>query len=851
MKRIVAGIAAHVDSGKTTLSEAVLYTAGKIKKMGRVDHGDSFLDTDSLERERGITVFSKQAQINIGDTEITLIDTPGHIDFSAETERTFTVLDYAILVISGSDGVTNHTKTLWNLLKHYRVPVFIFVNKMDMVSADKDKNYSEIRSMLSENCVDFSCTDAELYENVASCSETLMKEYFEKGRLSDSNVADAIAAGNIFPCYFGSALKNDGVREFLDGFSKYTVQPEAKEDFGAKVYKISEDSKGMRLTHLKITGGSLRVKDVLKKGTASSKVNEIRVYSGSGYVCPSEVFAGEVCTVTGLDDTYSGEGFGFEADDSALVCEPMFSYSVRLPEGMDTAQALPIFKKLSEEETQLDVSLDTYSNKINVRVMGDIQLEILKRVLEDRFGLCVEFESGSVIYKETIANAVVGVGHYEPLRHYCEVQLLLEPAPHGSGIIIKSKCSEDVLSKNWQRLIFTHITEKTHVGVLTGSPITDVKITLISGRAHEKHTEGGDFRQATYRAIRQGLMQAESVLLEPWVKFDIELPSQYIGKVLTDLKMMNAEFGAPESDGENSRITGSAPISEMSDYGRKLIGFTKGKSKIGIVFDAYKPCVHPDEVISEKGYNPETDIENTPDSVFCSRGSGYNVKWNEVFEHMHLQLYDLHKNDEIEIPAVKRKKYDSLIANEEELLKIFENTYGKIQRRSTNKLKTETYIRKKTPKKSNVKTDFEILPEYLLIDGYNIIFAVDSLKEISADNPDAARNLLITRLCNYAAIKNNNVILVFDAYKVKGAVREIEHINNICVVYTKEAETADTYIEKTSTELAKKYRVRVATSDAQEQMIVFGSGALRVSAKEFYRELCDAEDEMRRYINEI
>ncbi len=842
MKRIVVGILAHVDSGKTTLSEGLLYNAGEITKLGRVDHKNAFLDTDNIEKDRGITIFSKQAMININDTQISLLDTPGHVDFSAETERTLSVLDYAILVISGTNGVQSHTETLWKMLAHYHIPTFIFINKMDLPGMNQKELMKNLKEKLDDSCIDFTQKSDSFYENVAMFDEELLEEYMSCEKIENSSLIDAIDCRKIFPCYFGSALKNDGVLEFLGELDKFTKQKKTADDFGAKIFKISDDEKGQRLTYMKITSGSLKVKTQLFGNGWNQKINEIRIYSGAKYVNVQEVHAGSVCAVTGLSSAVCGEGIGVETTDSQLITEPIFSYTAKFSPDVDIHQALGILRKLEEEETQLNILWNEYTQKISVQLMGEIQLEVLKRILHERFGILVEFEHGSVIYKETIKNTVLGVGHYEPLKHYAEVHLLLEPGEPGSGLVFKSKCSEDVLERNWQRLIMTHLYEKNHIGVLCGAPITDIVITLINGRAHQKHTEGGDFRQATYRAVRQGLRQAESVLLEPWYSFEITVPMENIGKTMTDLQQMGAVFEAPITLEDNSKICGSAPIKAIWDYQKSITLYTHGRGRISCFFKGYEPCVNQEEVIKEINYNCDADTENTADSVFCSHGSGYLVKWYEVFDHMHLEKINLNVEEEILAPKVKRTV--QMIADEAELLKIFERTYGKIQR------KTDGIIRTQNEKPEYKAKPVKILPQYLLIDGYNIIFAWDELKEVAEESLNDARLLLINRVANYQAMKKNNVILVFDAYRVKGEQREVETVHGIKIVYTKEAETADSYIEKTSQKLIKNYRVRVATSDNIVQMIIFGNGAQRVSAREFVEELEQTEEELRKFIKE-
>ncbi|MBS7298864.1 MAG: TetM/TetW/TetO/TetS family tetracycline resistance ribosomal protection protein [Eubacteriales bacterium] len=832
MKRITVGILAHVDSGKTTLSESMLFSAGEIAKTGRVDNGDTTLDTDAIERDRGITIFSKQAVIKYKDTQISLLDTPGHVDFSAETERTLRVLDYAILVISGTDGVQSHTETLWKLLEHYRVPTFVFVNKMDIETADRSRVMNDIKDRLGDACVDVD--DTNFFEDASMQTEYLLEEYINKGKLSDENLIRAVMSRRLYLCYFGSALKGVGVEEFMDGIARYTIQRSAGDKLGAIAYKITEGNRGQRLTHIKITSGSLKVKSLID----GEKVNEIRVYSGIKFNQVQEVSAGETCAVTGLNKVVAGQGIGIEKNLHSLVTEPVFSYSLKLPEGADVHNALAVLRKLEQEETELNVVWNDRLQKLDVQVMGEVQMEVLKRILSDRFGMDIEFEEGSIIYKETIASTVEGVGHYEPLRHYAEVHLLLEPGERGSGIKIASKCSEDVLDRNWQRLILTHIEEKVHIGTLIGAPITDIKITLVNGKAHQKHTEGGDFRQATYRALRQGLMQADVVLLEPYASFRLEVPTENTGKAMTDLQQIDASFDAPDVVGEMTVITGNAPIYGIRDYHKSVTQYTHGRGRLSVSFSGYAPCSRQDDVIAEYAYNPEGDTENTPDSVFCSHGSGFVVKWDKVFEHMHLPAI----KKETTVSEARVRNSCSMSYSDDELLRIFEQTYGKITRKSHGIIRS-----------SNEKKEYKIKPvvireEYLLIDGYNIIFANDELKKIAEESLEDARDVLISKVAGYQAMRRNRVILVFDAYKVKGEKREVETVHGISVVYTKEAETADAYIEKTTKQLIKNYRVRVATSDNLEQMIIFGHGAHRVTARELMEEIESTEEEIRDFI---
>ena len=857
MKRITLGILAHVDSGKTTLSEAMLYCSGNISKLGRVDHGDSFLDTFYLERSRGITIFSKQAMLSLDNSCFTLLDTPGHVDFSAETERTLQVLDYAILVISGTDGVQSHTLTLFKLLKKYGVPCFIFINKTDLDGFDKELVFSQLKTRLSEKCVDFSGDKEEMTENAALCDEELLNIYTETETLGKNDIARAIKERKIIPCFCGSALKLVGIDEFLNALDEYTIEENYPAQFGAKVYKISQDEKGGRLTHMKITGGALRVKDVLqsKNNKDNEKVNQIRIYSGDKFSAVDEAVAGTICAVTGINFARSGDGLGFESDSSLPVLEPVLTYKVELPDGVDISAALKNMRLLEEEDPQLKVVWNERLREIQIQLMGDIQLEILKSIIKERFSLDVDFGRGNINYKETIAETVEGVGHFEPLRHYAEVHLILKPKPRNSGLTFKTDCKEDLLDKNWQRLILTHLYEKTHIGVLTGSPITDMEITLASGRAHEKHTEGGDFRQATYRAVRQGLRSAKSLLLEPIYEFSLEVPGDSVGRAISDIQRMHGEFESPEVIGEYTLIKGRAPVSTMCDYSKELMQYTHGEGKIYCSFCGYDICHNANQVIESIGYNPDSDLENTADSVFCAHGAGYNVKWNEVKSHMHLQsALSAPKVEGVEkrtvSSAVRSGKPKDIFALDKELMELYEKLFGKIEPKNYNQVgslytksteKNETYKRK-----DKSRYDGE---EYLLVDGYNVIFAWEELKALSKDNIDGARNKLIEILSNYQGYKKCEVILVFDAYKVKGN-REIEKVGNINIVYTKEAETADMYIEKVTHKLAKNHKVRVVTSDALEQLIILGSGALRVSSRMFYEEVLGVQEEIKRIIDE-
>lgn len=861
MKKIVIGILAHVDSGKTTLSEALLYKSGSISKLGRVDHRDSFLDTFSLERDRGITIFSKQAVFKYNDTEFTLLDTPGHVDFSAETERTLQVLDYAVLVISATNGIQSHTQTLWKLLKKYNVPCFIFVNKMDLDGANKERVLSELKTKFSDGCIDFDCTDKqEFYESIALCDEQLLNQYYENETLKKEDIKNAIKDRKIFPCIFGSALKLTGIDAFADCISEYTKMPDYGSEFAGKVYKISQD-KGQRLTFLKVTGGCLKVKEVLQshKNKNAEKINQIRIYSGDKFSTTDTAEAGTICAVTGISFTQCGDGLGTDRDSPLPVLEPVLTYKLELPEHIDAHTVLTKMRILESEDPQLKVVWNERSGEIQIQLMGDIQLEILQSVIAKRFGFAVTFGKGSIIYKETIADTVEGIGHFEPLRHYAEVHLIMKPAKRDSGLVFKTQCKEDVLDKNWQRLILTHLYEKTHIGVLTGSPITDMEITLASGRAHAKHTEGGDFRQATYRAVRQGLRSAKSILLEPIYTFTLEVPTENIGRAMSDIQRMFGTFDAPETVGEFSVIRGTAPVSTMYDYTREVMQYTHGKGKLLCTLKGYEPCHNAEEVIEKAGYDCDGDTDNPCDSVFCSHGAGYNVKWNEVKSHMHLpSALSAPKSEYISTNNAgkyfsSRKNADNLFALDKELMEIFEQTYGPIKNRCTNVNQghftfTESKEKKEKGAYRSVRTSKYEGPEYLLVDGYNVIFSWDNLKKLSKDNIEGARNALINILCNYQGYKKCEVILVFDAYKVKGSTREVEKINNIHVVYTKEAETADMYIEKTTHTLAKNHKVRVVTSDALEQIIILGNGALRVSSREFLYEIEQAQADIKSII---
>lgn len=841
---------AHVDSGKTTLAEAMLYKSGTVRKLGRVDHGDAFLDTHTIEKNRGITVFSKQAVMKLDDAQFTLLDTPGHVDFSAETERTFSVLDAAVLVISGTDGVQSHTETLWELLGRYRVPVFIFVNKCDISHIPMSEHLSELTRRLSGSVIDFSADRADIDDAAALCSERLMNEYLTDGHISDESLAEAVMNREIFPCVSGSALKLQGIDELIGLLTRFTREPERSGSFGARVYKISSDG-NTRLVHLKITGGSLKVKSVLECGSENTpeKADRLRVYSGAKFTPADEVFAGELCAVEGLASAYAGEGLGTERDAEKPFLEPVLSYRVICPDDADEHTVFMKLKTLGEEDPSLRVSWNDRLKEIRVSLMGEIQLEVLKTVIADRFGYDVSFDEGSIAYKETIADKVEGVGHYEPLRHYAEVHLIMEPLPRGSGLVFEADCPEERLALNWQRLILTHLAEKTHRGVLTGAPITDMKITVAGGRSHPKHTEGGDFRQATYRAVRMGLMHARSVLLEPYYEFRLEIPDECVGRAMSDLQRFGAEFSKPETDaGGVSRIRGSAPIIKLRGYQTDVSGYTKGRGRISFSFGGYFPCTDAESVIAASGYEPESDLDNTADSVFCSHGAGFAVKWSDVPQYMHVpSVLAPERREEPENVPVRRQSSPAAY-DDKELMAIFERTYGKIDRDPRNALYTEK--NKPVKEKEYVYKPTYTGEEYLLVDGYNIIFAWDELNALAQDNLELARASLINAMCNYRGFVGGHLILVFDAYRVKGAVREIEEIGGISVIYTKEAETADMYIEKVSHELGKKHRVRVATSDRLEQIIILGAGAYRMSASEFHDEVMRAERDIRSTIFE-
>lgn len=849
-KHICIGLLAHVDAGKTTLAESLLYHTGAIRKMGRVDHQNAFLDTYELERARGITIFSKQAGFTLGDREVVLLDTPGHVDFSAEMERTLQILDYAVLIIGGTDGVQGHVETLWRLLRQYKIPVFLFINKMDQDGADPAEILKELQGRLDEKCIDFtdSQPQEEFMENLAMCDETVLENYLEEGEISEKQVRELIARRKVFPCYFGSALKSQGIQEFLEGLETYMKVPDYPETFGAKVYKISRDEKGSRLTHMKITGGRLNVKQVLSGEDWEEKADQIRIYSGAGFESVKEVSAGAVCAVTGLTRTHAGQGLGIEQTSGEPLLIPVLNYEIQLPEECDVHQMFLKLRQLEEEEPELHIVWNPQLNEIHAQVMGEVQIEILKNMIQERFGISVEFGSGNIVYKETIEEPVEGIGHFEPLRHYAEVHLLLEPGEPGSGLEFGVSCSEDMLDKNWQRLILTHLEEKAHKGVLTGSDITDMKITLVAGKAHLKHTEGGDFRQATYRAVRQGLRKARSVLLEPVYEYRLEVPSDMIGRAMTDIQKMYGTFQGPEIEGEMSVLTGVAPVVTMGGYQSEVTAYTRGRGRLSCTLKGYQPCHNAEEVIEAAGYEPDADMENPTGSVFCAHGAGFVVNWDEVDTYAHIQTeLGLEETDQETIlqtqPAQPYKSFDEIRLDQEELEEIFTRTYGPIKRERNAFQKTSrTVTAPASPRKSKPK---EPEKEYLLVDGYNIIFDWEDLNELAKVNIEGARNKLMDILCNYQGYKKCTLILVFDAYKVEGGQGSVQKYHNIHVVYTKEAETADQYIEKTVHEIGIKYHVTVATSDALEQVIILGQGADRLSARNLREEIQRMKEEIR------
>lgn len=843
MKKIVIGILAHVDAGKTTLSEAMLYQTGAIRNLGRVDHKNAFLDTDIQERDRGITIFSKQAEMTYKDTKLMLLDTPGHVDFSAEMERTLQVLDYAVLVISGREGVQGHTVTLWKLLQKYEIPVFLFVNKMDLEGADRAQILEELQSSLSAGCLDFEDLEEE---QAAMCEEGLLEEYLETGHISVPSIRNSISNRKIFPCYFGSALRMSGVEGFLDGIVQFTEEPSYPQQFGARIYKITRDPQGMRLTHMKITGGTLSVKETLDlpdaPGVSGEKVNQIRIYSGGKYQTVQEAEAGTVCAVAGLEHTHAGQGLGVEESENRFVLEPAMSYGVLLPDGADVHRTLQQLKQLEEEDPQLHIAWNSQTEEIQIQLMGEVQLEILKEMIRQRFDLELEFGEGKVAYRETIAKPVIGAGHFEPLRHYAEVHLLLEPGDPGSGVVLDTACREDLLDRNWQRLILTHLAERDFPGVLTGSPLTDVKITLLAGRAHLKHTEGGDFRQATYRAVRQGLRKTQSILLEPWYDFELEVPQDMTGRAMADIQRMGGSFELPQTRGDLSLIAGKAPVSEMKGYMAEVNSYTRGYGHLSCSVAGYEPCHDAEKVMEEIGYRVDEDTENTADSVFCSHGAGYLVPWDQVDDHVHIIL------DRSVLPdqnkTIGRPEENSRSIGAEDFAGMPE---APLQKRTQGSIGPRVIEGEQGYQKTK---SAEIRKEYLVVDGYNIIFAWEELKSLAKTSMDAARTALIEILSNYQGYRRCKVIVVFDAYKIKGGERRQEKHGSVDVVFTKEGETADTYIERLTYEMNGKYRVRVATSDRQEQIIALGNGAFRLSASELKGEIERTNLEISSFLKE-
>lgn len=843
MKNIVIGILAHVDAGKTTLSEAMLYQTGAIRNLGRVDHKNAFLDTDIQERDRGITIFSKQAEMTYKDTKLMLLDTPGHVDFSAEMERTLQVLDYAVLVISGREGVQGHTVTLWKLLQKYEIPVFLFINKMDLEGADRAQILAELQSSLSAGCLDFEDLEEE---QAAMCEEGLLEEYLETGHISVPSMRNSISNRKIFPCYFGSALRMSGVEGFLDGIVQFTEEPSYPKQFGARIYKITRDPQGMRLTHMKITGGTLSVKETLDlpdaPGASGEKVNQIRIYSGGKYQTVQEAEAGTVCAVAGLEHTHAGQGLGVEESENRFVLEPAMSYGVLLPDGADVHRTLQQLKQLEEEDPQLHIAWNSQTEEIQIQLMGEVQLEILKEMIRQRFDLELEFGEGKVAYRETIAKSVIGAGHFEPLRHYAEVHLLLEPGDPGSGVVLDTACREDLLDRNWQRLILTHLAERDFPGVLTGSPLTDVKITLLAGRAHLKHTEGGDFRQATYRAVRQGLRKTQSILLEPWYDFELEVPQDMTGRAMADIQRMGGSFELPQTRGDLSLITGKAPVSEMKGYMAEVNSYTRGYGHLSCSVAGYEPCHDAEKVMEEIGYRVDEDTENTADSVFCSHGAGYLVPWDQVDDHVHIIL------DRSVLPDQNKsmgrpEEYSRSICVED----FAGMPEAPLQKRTQGSIGPRVIEGEQGYQKTK---SAEIQKEYLVVDGYNIIFAWEELKSLAKTSMDAARTALIEILSNYQGYRRCKVIIVFDAYKIKGGERRQEKHGSVDVVFTKEGETADTYIERLTYEMNGKYRVRVATSDRQEQIIALGNGAFRLSASELKGEIERTNLEISSFLKE-
>ncbi|HOE56424.1 MAG TPA: TetM/TetW/TetO/TetS family tetracycline resistance ribosomal protection protein [Bacillota bacterium] len=853
MKKLVIGILAHVDAGKTTLSESMLYLSGKIRKPGRVDNKDAYLDTHELERARGITIFSKQAIFEIGETRITLMDTPGHVDFSAEMERTLQILDYAILVISGADGVQGHTKTLWRLLGIYNIPVFVFVNKMDQNGIDKDMLLKDVKTQLGDGCIEFGQNAAEgFYEHLAMCDEIIMETYLKTGYIRIEQISRAVRERKIFPCFFGSALRLEGVEQFMQGIAEYATARHYPDEFGARIFKITKDEQGNRLTHLKLTGGKLKVKDVLTNGVWEEKVNQIRVYSGQKFEAVNEMEAGSICAVTGLSLTRPGEGLGIEAPSAAPVLEPVLFYRIILPEGCDPREMLPKLRQIEEEEPELGIAWDENLQEIQVRIMGEVQIEILQSLIQSRFNVTVSFDGGSIVYKETIAETVEGVGHFEPLRHYAEVHLLLEPGNPGSGLQFGAECSEDTLGKSWQRLILTHLQEKEHKGVLTGSILTDVRITLVSGKAHKKHTQGGDFREATYRAVRQGLKETESILLEPYYTFRLEIPENTVGRAMADIERMCGTYRILRGNGETIVLDGSAPVVNMRNYQKEVTAYTKGQGRLFCSLKGYEPCHNAGEIIANIGYDSESDLENPTGSVFCTHGAGFPVPWDRVKEYMHVESCFRGKSD---LPEETAKGRGLLPENRwislEEIDRIINRTYYGNQGKKSGWKRNRTARESHYEREAYISREAETKEDYLLVDGYNVIHAWPELKELADINIESARMKLLDSLSNYQWIRKCKIIVVFDAYRVQGHYEEMADYHNIHVVYTREAQTADEYIEKFAHDNKKKYNIAVATSDGLQQIIVRGAGCSLLSARELKAEIKTACEKIRKEYLEI
>ncbi|WP_409969773.1 TetM/TetW/TetO/TetS family tetracycline resistance ribosomal protection protein [Bengtsoniella intestinalis] len=850
MKHLVMGVFAHVDAGKTTLSEALLYQSGTLRTLGRVDHQNAFLDTDSLERQRGITIFSKEAVLTYGDLRIQLLDTPGHVDFGAEAERTISVLDYAVLVISASDGVQGHTRTLWHLLQRHQIPTFVFVNKMDLVGADKNKVLAELQTVFADGCLDV--IDPDFHEQAAMMDEVALSAFLEEGELSQDILTSLVRQRKLFPCVFGAALKLEGVAQLLDLIADYTLAPHYGTEFGAQVYKITRDPQGNRLTHLKVTGGNLVAKQTIVEPEWSEKADQLRLYSGVKFEQLTCADAGMVCAVTGLTQTKAGDGLGAQPVGQSAALEPVLTYHVNLPDGVDPHTALQKLRLLEEQDPQLHLSWNEPKRLIQIQLMGAVQLEVLAHQIQSKFGWEVTFGTGAIVYRETIADTVIGVGHFEPLRHYAEVVVEIAPLPNGSGVVVENRCSENLLSPSWQRLVCYHLRERVHLGVLSGHPLTDVKITLLGGRGHDKHTEGGDFRQATYRAVRQGLMQANSILLEPWYDFTLDVPSQQVGRAMGDVQLMGGKISAPNLVGEEAQFTGSAPVVAMTDYATAVASYTKGLGRLRTQLGGFAPCAQQEQLVAKWAYDPEADLEHTPDSVFCTHGAGFTVKWHQVPDYQHTEL-DREKEESLQ----NAPRYTHRTANtggsfydNAELQAIFERTYGKGK---TGKNGNTNDFRRpmaavKTAEHVEIKPA-QIGEEYLLVDGYNMIFAWDALNKVAQENLDVARKRLMDMMCNYQGVRNCHLILVFDAYKVARNEGEILKYHNIHVVYTKESQTADAYIEKATYDLAKKHHVRVASSDNVEQLIITGHGAIRVSADMFWEELQTAQSQMRQVVD--